>query len=84
MIVYGELGRVPLYVLRKVRIVKYWYKILADPLTLLNKVYKQQICNVNNNRNLKSWSANVKLLLIELGFSYLWSNQEMVNYSLVW
>ena len=25
MILYGELGRVPLYVLRKVRIVNYWY-----------------------------------------------------------
>ena len=35
MIVYGELGRVSLYVLRKVRIVKYLYKILADPFTLL-------------------------------------------------
>ena len=77
MIVYGELGRVPLYLLRKVRIVKYWYKILADPFTLLYKVYKQQVCDVNNNRNLKSWSANVKLLLNELWFSYLWNNQEM-------
>ena len=66
MIVYGELGRVPLYVLRKVRIVKYWYNILADPFTLLYKVYKQQVYDVNNNRNLKSWSANVKLLLNEL------------------
>ena len=77
MIVYGELGRVPLYVLRKVWIVKCWYKILADPFTFLHKVYKQKVCNVNNNRNLKSWSASVKLLLNELGFSYLWNNQEM-------
>ena len=76
MIVYGELSRVPLYVLRNVRFVKYWYKILADPFTLLYQVYKQQVCDVNN-RNLKSWSANVKLLLNELGFSYLWNNQEM-------
>ena len=71
MIVYGELSRVPLYVSRKVRIVKYWYKILANPFTLLYKVYKQQVCNVNNNRYLESWSANVKLLLNELGVSCL-------------
>ena len=28
--VYGELGRVPLFVLRKIRILKYWYKILSS------------------------------------------------------
>ena len=33
--VYGEVGRVPLYVLRKVRILKYWYKILSSQNTLL-------------------------------------------------
>ena len=40
--VYGEVGRVPLYVLRKVRILKYWYKILSSQNTLLYKVYEQQ------------------------------------------
>ena len=65
----------PLYVLRKVRIVKYWCKILSDLFTLLNKEYKQQANYVDNNGNMKSWSANVKSLLNDLGFSYLWNNQ---------
>ena len=60
MTIYGELCRVPFYVIRKIRIVKYWFKILANPFTLLYKVYKQQAIDVDNNRNLKSWSANVK------------------------
>ena len=77
MIVYGELGRVPLYVSRKVRIVKYWYKILSDPCTLLNKVYKQEANDVDNNSNMKSWSANVKSLLNDHGFSYIWNNQDV-------
>ena len=77
MAIYGELGRVPFYVIRKVRIIKYWYKILADPFTLLYKVYKQQVADVDNNRNLKSWSANVKTLLNNLGFSYLWNSQNI-------
>lgn len=77
MAVYGELGRMPLFVLRKVRILKYWYKILSDPYTLLYKVYIKQVQDVNNHRNLKCWSANIKCLLNELGFSYLWINQEI-------
>ena len=60
MIVYGELARVLFHVIRKVRIIKYWFKILADPFSLLFKVYKQQAIDVDNNRNLNSWSANVK------------------------
>ena len=41
--VYGEVGRVPLSILRKVRILKYWHKILTSNDTLLYKVYKQQV-----------------------------------------
>ena len=77
MTIYGELGRVPFYGISKIRIVKYWFKILADPFTLLYKVYKQQATDVDNNRNLKSWSANVKTLLNSLGISYLWNSQSI-------
>ena len=79
MAVYGKLGRVPLFASRNKRIIKYWFKILSDPYTLLYKVYKQEVQDVNNNRNLKCWSANVKLLLDELGFSYLWNEQNITH-----
>ena len=80
MAVYGELGRVPLIVIREVRILKFWFKMLSDPYTLLYKVYKQQVQqvqNVNNNRNMKCWSSNIMSLLNELGFSYLWNDQAL-------
>ena len=77
MAVYGELGRVPLIVIRKVRILKFWFKILSDPYTLLYKVYKQQVQDVNNNRNMKCWSSYIMSLLNELGFSYLWNDQAL-------
>ena len=65
MAVYGELGRVPFIVIRKVRILKFLFKILSDPYTLLYKVYKQQVQDVNNNRNMKCWSSNIMSLLNE-------------------
>ena len=40
---YGELGRVPFYIIRKIQIVKYWFKILAGPFTLLYTNTKQQM-----------------------------------------
>ena len=65
MAVYGELGRVPLTVTRKSRIIRYWLKILSDPYSLLYKVRRQEVEDVNNNRNMNCWSAKVKMLLDE-------------------
>ena len=79
MAVYGELGRVPLYVTRKIRIIRYWSKILSDPYCLLYKVYSQEVHDVNINSNLNCWSSNVKLLLEELGFSNLWNEQSITK-----
>ena len=82
MAVYGELGRVPLSVTRKSRIIRYWFKILSDPYSLLYKVYRQEVQDVNNNRNMKCWSAKVKMLLDELGFSNLWHEQSISHLQL--
>ena len=81
MAVYGELGRVSLIVIRKVRILKFWFKIISDPCTLLINFYKQHMQDVNSNRNMKCWSANIMSLLNELGFSYLWNDQELTSRS---
>ena len=84
MIVYGELARVPFNVIREVRIIKYWFKILADPFSLLFKVYKQQAIDVDNNRNLNSWSANVKTLLNRLVLLIFGILKKLVSYNLIW
>lgn len=75
--IYGELGRFPLYVIRKIRILKYWYKILNSPNTLLFKVYSQQLNCLNSYASYTCWSASVRTLLNELGFTYLWDSQSM-------
>ena len=75
--VYGELGRVPLSVLHKTRVLKYWFKILSTPQSLIYKVYNQQVVDVNNGSNDNSWALNLKRLLDSLGFQFLWINQSM-------
>ncbi|MEW8545044.1 MAG: reverse transcriptase family protein [Candidatus Thiodiazotropha sp.] len=75
--VYGELGRFPLYIIRKIRILKYWFKILNSPNSLLFKVYCQQVNCLNNNASYSCWCTSVRTLLNELGFSYLWDSQSV-------
>ena len=72
--VYGELGRVPLYVLRKIRILKYWFKILNSQDSLLYKVYTQQVNSLMQGSAENNWVFQIKSLLNELGFTYLWDN----------
>ena len=72
--VYGEVGRVPLSVLRKVRILKYWYKILSSRDTLLLKVYSQQVNSLMQGSTENNWVLQLKTLLNKLGFTYLWNS----------
>ena len=60
--VYGELGRIPLSVLHKLRVLQYWFKILSMPLPLLCKIYNQQVTDVNTGVNSNSWASNLKRL----------------------
>ena len=69
--IYGELGRVPLIVLRKIRILKYWKKIISSQESLLYKVYVLQANELNSGFiNENSWVFQLKSILDELGFSY--------------
>lgn len=68
--VYGEFGVFPLYIVRKIRIIKFWYKIKNMPDSTM---YKLMMLQGRNNTLLNSWSCNVKKLLDDLGFSYLWN-----------
>ena len=76
--VYGEIGRAPLSVIRKVRILKFWFKIIKNPNSLLYKICQDQI----NNSYLDSWASKVKQLFNELGFSFLWNNSNITNLQL--
>ena len=77
--IYGELGRVPMIIIRKTRILKFWFKIMKYPNSLLYKMFS--ISDANGNY-VNKWSIDVKHLLDELGFSYLWNSGEVTNVQL--
>ena len=75
--VYGELGRVPLNVLHKIKVLKYWFKVLSMSLSILYKIYNQQVTAVNTDVNSNSLASNIYRLLDNWGFTYLWNSQNM-------
>jgi hypothetical protein len=66
--VLGEFGRFPMDVMRKIRIIKYWFKVMKTPNSL---VFKIMFAKDINGNFLNEWTVNVNKLLHELGFAYM-------------
>ena len=79
---YGELGRVPLSVFRKVIMLKYWIKILKQPdssLVKLTYFMLKEDADANISYNGKNLSFQIKQILQTHGFEYIWDNQSEVE-----
>ena len=80
--VYGEVGVFPLIVERKVRIIKYWLKVIKNLNVkehLVQKVYRELV-NINTeNPEHENWVSGVKSLLESTGFGYIWQQQYVIN-----
>ena len=72
--IYGELGRMPLSIIRKERILKYWYKLIKSPESL---IYKAFLNLKDDNSRVIGWAQEVNKLLNDLGFNYLWNNDNV-------
>ena len=78
--VYAELGRVPLISKRKERILKYLLKIKSMTDTLLKNAYLKKTQMIDNNigtLRINTWALEVKNMLNDLGFSYLWMSDNL-------
>ena len=65
--VYVELGRFPLYITRKLRILKYWLKLRQSNNCILQSCYDYM---VENN---DSWMVNIAQELQSLGLGQMWN-----------
>ena len=71
---YGELGRVPLNVIRKTNMIRYWFKIVNDNDNSLPKtIYRMLKSDADNNITYggTNWASQIKQILETHGFSYL-------------
>lgn len=75
--VYVETGRFPLHVNWKMRIVKYWLKIVKSENCILENIYKKLLFDCENGE--KNWLYNVKMLLTQIGLAEVWLFPTSVN-----
>jgi hypothetical protein len=76
--VYGELGRYPLYIDSAVRAVKYWFKLQNMMLGRLPRqayeMEKTRFLRQENKENVQNWVYSLKRCLDIFGFSEVWIN----------
>lgn len=77
LMVYNELGRLPLSIRRKIRIVKFWCKLLESENCIYQDMFERAEkypCVIYN------WLLNVKKnVLFSLGFGEVWYCQNVTN-----
>ena len=73
----GDLGHLPMYILRKQKILKYWLKIILYKPDIVYDIYSLLVRDCNDGK--VNWASNVRDLLFELGYNNLWYNQDNVD-----
>ena len=75
---YGEVGRLPLSVIRKINIIKYWIEILnQNDSSLVKQVYLMLREDAENHRNYngKNCASQIEDMLQQHGLGYVWEQQ---------
>ena len=75
--VFGELGKFPLHVFCKERLLKFWLKTITNKNCIQYALYMDQLPDIRN-RNCKNWAFKIKQLVYSLGLNYLWDQQELI------
>ena len=68
---YGDLGRFPLCIYRKIRMLSYWIKLIESKTFLMHKVYSMLCNDLSNGKtyNGHNWAFQIKSIIDDLGFS---------------
>ena len=80
--IYGELGMYPLHIERKLRILKYWFKILnSNENSYLRKIYNDLVLLSESSPEQVTWVTLFRDMLFQHGFGYVWYQQYVENQS---
>ena len=70
---YGELGRYPLEIYIKTKMISFWSKLLTNKQTKLSYILYGKLINTPNLKS--KWTLKIKNILDDCGLSQFWSNQ---------
>jgi hypothetical protein len=75
---YGELGRNPLDIIIKARMIKYWARILRSDDSKLTRIcYENMLLSVRNFK----WIHYVKKILDQTGNTFILNNQKFFRFT---
>ena len=78
--VYGELGRYPIYIDIKIRTVCYWARLIVGKQTKYSNILYRLCRQLNENHNMQfSWILFVKQIFNECGFPNIWETELFDN-----
>ena len=72
---YGELGRYPIEISVKKRIIGFWYSMALNPNNLSSALYRFIYLDHTRNENTYKWLSCVQSILDECRLGYIWINQ---------
>ena len=82
--VYGELGRYPLDILIKTRIISYWYKLVSSTFTLSSILYKFMFILKTNDPSINLPLITVVQTILErTGLNFVWLSQKCTSKSFI-
>jgi hypothetical protein len=75
---YGELGRIPLFYVILLRMIRFWIKLLTLPSNRLAKhAYQDQFRLYNENPSFSPWCTCIAETLDSIGLRDIWINQSV-------
>lgn len=77
MFVYGEFGRYPMLINRKVRILSYWCKLLCQPEGRYTRYVYTIMYEQVERQGVVNWASLVRDLLFSLGMGHAWYQQSV-------
>jgi hypothetical protein len=73
MMIYSELGRLPLEIERTCRMVKYFFKLRNTENCILRNIYSEMYTQCLTEPNSKCWLSSIRDTLFSVGLGYVWS-----------
>ena len=79
--VYGEIGRYPLFIDSTASVIRYWFTLQRMEMNRIPRQAHDMLCNAmsgcSDDRN--NWALQVKRVLDNYGFSHVWTNGGVGN-----
>ena len=76
--VYGELGRFPLFVLSSTRCISFWLRLCSLPDNRYSKIAYLMLKDLDE-KGKETWATRIKMLLYTNGFGHVWLSQGVGN-----